>query len=109
MLAQASAQAALADSDKLFSELVGLIERRRSEVEALIRAREAAEVSRAQALLARVEQEMAEMRRRQADMETLLQTEDHVEFLQVASRHTLHYTHTHITHTLKRGRGCTIP
>ncbi|XP_064190381.1 tripartite motif-containing protein 16-like isoform X20 [Anguilla rostrata] len=77
-----SAQAAEENSERIFTELIRSIERRRSEVKELIRDQEKAEVSRAEGLLERLEQEIAELRRRDAELEQLSHTEDHVHFLQ---------------------------
>ncbi|KAJ8278263.1 hypothetical protein GJAV_G00085700 [Gymnothorax javanicus] len=77
-----SAQTAVEDSERIFTELIRSIERRRSEVKELIRGQEKAEVSRAEGLLERLEQEIAELRRRDAELEQLSHTEDHIHFLQ---------------------------
>ncbi|XP_061100441.1 tripartite motif-containing protein 16-like [Conger conger] len=77
-----SAQTAVEDSERIFTELIRSIERRRSEVKELIRDQEKAEVSRAEGLLERLEQEIAELRRRDAELEQLSHTEDHIHFLQ---------------------------
>ncbi|XP_035269068.1 E3 ubiquitin/ISG15 ligase TRIM25-like [Anguilla anguilla] len=77
-----SAQAAVEDSERIFTELIRSIERRRSEVKVLIRDQEKAEVSQAEGLLERLEQEIAELRRRDAELEQFLRTEDHIQFLQ---------------------------
>ncbi|XP_061112546.1 tripartite motif-containing protein 16-like isoform X2 [Conger conger] len=77
-----SAQTAVEDSDRIFTELIRSIERRRSEVKELIRDQEKAEVSRAEGLLERLEQEIAELRRREAELEQLSHTEDRIHFLQ---------------------------
>ncbi|XP_064190331.1 tripartite motif-containing protein 16-like isoform X17 [Anguilla rostrata] len=77
-----SAQAAVEDSERIFTELIRSIERRRSEVKELIRDQEKAEVSRAERLLERLEQEIVELRRRDAELEQLSHTEDHIHFLQ---------------------------
>ncbi|KAJ8246596.1 hypothetical protein GJAV_G00253250 [Gymnothorax javanicus] len=77
-----SAQAAVEDSERIFTELIRSLERRRSEVKELIRDQEKAEVSRAEGLLERLEQEIAELRRRDAELEQLSHTEDHIDFLQ---------------------------
>ncbi|KAJ8280042.1 hypothetical protein COCON_G00071080 [Conger conger] len=62
--------------------MIRSIERRCSEVKELIRDQEKAEVSRAEGLLERLEQEIAELRRRDAELEQLSHTEDHIHFLQ---------------------------
>ncbi|XP_035269064.1 uncharacterized protein LOC118225121 [Anguilla anguilla] len=77
-----SAQAAVEDSERIFTELIRSIERRRSEVKELIRDQEKAEVSWAEGLLERLEQEIAELRRRDAELEQFSHTEDHIQFLQ---------------------------
>ncbi|XP_045072124.1 tripartite motif-containing protein 16-like [Coregonus clupeaformis] len=77
-----SAKAAVEDSDKIFTELIRSIERRRSEVKELIRAQEKAQVSQAEGLLEQLEQEIAELRKRSTELEQLSHTEDHIHFLQ---------------------------
>ncbi|NP_001314743.1 finTRIM family, member 64 [Danio rerio] len=77
-----SAQTAVEDSGKIFTELILYIERRRSEFTQLIRGQEKAAVSRAEGLLKRLEQEVDEMKRRDSEMKQLLQTDDHIYFLQ---------------------------
>ncbi|KAJ8278348.1 hypothetical protein GJAV_G00086660, partial [Gymnothorax javanicus] len=77
-----SAQAAVEDSERIFTELIRSIERRCSEVKELIRDQEKAEISRIEGLLERLEQEIAELRRRDAELEQLSHTEDHIHFLQ---------------------------
>ncbi|KAJ8377225.1 hypothetical protein AAFF_G00265200 [Aldrovandia affinis] len=77
-----SAQAAVEDSERIFTELIRSFERRRSEVKELIRDQEKAAVSRAERLIEQLEQEIAELRRRDAELEQLSHTEDHIHFLQ---------------------------
>uniref|UniRef100_A0A4W5PSZ3 E3 ubiquitin/ISG15 ligase TRIM25-like n=1 Tax=Hucho hucho TaxID=62062 RepID=A0A4W5PSZ3_9TELE len=77
-----SAQAAVNDSEKIFTELILSIERRHSEVKDLIRAQEKAEVSQAEGLLEKLEREVAELRKRHAEMEQFSHTEDNIQFLQ---------------------------
>ncbi|XP_061080676.1 tripartite motif-containing protein 16-like isoform X1 [Conger conger] len=77
-----SAQAAVDDNERIFTKLIRSIERRRSEVKELIRDQEKAEVSRAEGLLKQLEQEIAELKRRDAELEQLSHTEDHIHFLQ---------------------------
>ncbi|XP_076126953.1 tripartite motif-containing protein 16-like [Alosa pseudoharengus] len=78
---KSSAQTAVEDSKRIFTEMIRSIERRRSEVTELIRAQEKAEVSRAEGLLKRLEQEIAELKRRDAELEQLSHTDDHIHFL----------------------------
>uniref|UniRef100_A0A6Q2ZDN3 Tripartite motif-containing protein 16-like n=1 Tax=Esox lucius TaxID=8010 RepID=A0A6Q2ZDN3_ESOLU len=77
-----SAQAAVEDSERIFTELICYIEKRRSELKELIRAHEKTEVSRAERLLEQLEQEVAELRRRDVELKQLSHTEDHIHFLQ---------------------------
>ncbi|XP_067220111.1 tripartite motif-containing protein 16-like [Chanodichthys erythropterus] len=80
-----SAQAAVEDSERIFTELIHSIERSRSEVTQLIRDREKAAVSRAEEQLEQLEQEIDDLRRRDAELEQLEQlshTDHHIHFLQ---------------------------
>ncbi|XP_064202581.1 tripartite motif-containing protein 16-like isoform X1 [Anguilla rostrata] len=77
-----SAQTAVEESEEIFTELISFIETRRSVVKELIREQEKAAVSRAEGLLARLEQEIAELRRRDAELEQLSHTDNHIDFLQ---------------------------
>ncbi|XP_029605166.1 tripartite motif-containing protein 16-like, partial [Salmo trutta] len=77
-----SAQAAVEDSDQIFTELIRSIERRSSQVKELIRAQEKAQVSQAEGLLEQLKQEIAELRKRSTELEQLSHTEDHIHFLQ---------------------------
>ncbi|XP_029607926.1 tripartite motif-containing protein 16-like [Salmo trutta] len=77
-----SAQAAVEDSDQIFTELIRSIERRSSEVKELIRAQEKAQVSQAEGLLEKLKLEIAELRKRSTELEQLSHTEDHIHFLQ---------------------------
>ncbi|KAK7159626.1 hypothetical protein R3I94_005846 [Phoxinus phoxinus] len=77
-----SAQAAVEDSERIFTELIRSIERSRSEVIQLIRDQEKTSVSRAEERLERLEQEIADLRRRDTELEQLSLTDDHIQFLQ---------------------------
>uniref|UniRef100_A0A8C1ZMK1 Tripartite motif-containing protein 16-like n=1 Tax=Cyprinus carpio TaxID=7962 RepID=A0A8C1ZMK1_CYPCA len=77
-----SAQAAVKDSERIFTELMHSIERRRSEVIQMIRDREKTEVRRAEGLLEQLKQEIDDMRRRDTELEQFLHTDDHIHFLQ---------------------------
>ncbi|XP_067311874.1 tripartite motif-containing protein 16-like [Pseudorasbora parva] len=80
-----SAQTAVQDSERIFTELIRSIERRRSEVTQLIRDQERAAVSRAEERLERLEQEIDDLRRRDAELKQLSHTHHHVHFLQSLS------------------------
>ncbi|XP_062400072.1 E3 ubiquitin-protein ligase TRIM47-like isoform X3 [Sardina pilchardus] len=78
---KSSARTAVEDSERIFTDMIRSIERRRSGVTGLIRAQEKAEVSWAEGVLKRLEQEIAELKRRDAELEQLSHTEDHIHFL----------------------------
>ncbi|KAL7888979.1 hypothetical protein AOLI_G00039530 [Acnodon oligacanthus] len=80
---KSSAQAAVEDSERIFAELIRSIEKKRCEVTELIRAQEEAELSGAEELLEHLEQEIADLKRRDTELEQISHTEDHVHFLQV--------------------------
>uniref|UniRef100_A0A4W4G5A1 Tripartite motif-containing protein 16-like n=1 Tax=Electrophorus electricus TaxID=8005 RepID=A0A4W4G5A1_ELEEL len=77
-----SAQAAVMDSERIFTELIRSIEKKRCEVRELIRDQEKTELSRAEGLLDQLEQEIADLKRRDTELEQLSHTEDHIHFLQ---------------------------
>ncbi|XP_063068688.1 E3 ubiquitin-protein ligase TRIM47-like [Engraulis encrasicolus] len=81
---QRSAKEAEQQSEKIFTELLESIERRRSEVKELIRAQQKAAMRDAEDVLEKLEQELAELRRGHAQLEKLSLEEDHVLYLQVA-------------------------
>ncbi|XP_051746606.1 tripartite motif-containing protein 16-like [Ctenopharyngodon idella] len=76
-----SAQTAVEDSERIFTELIRSIERSRSEVTQRIRDQEKTAVSRAEGRLERLEQEINDLRRRDAELEQLSHTQDHIHFL----------------------------
>ncbi|XP_042162379.1 E3 SUMO-protein ligase RanBP2-like [Oncorhynchus tshawytscha] len=78
---KSSAQAAVEDSERIFPELIRSIERRSSKVKQLIKAKEMAEVSRTEGHLKQLEEEVVELRRKDAELEQLSHTEDHIHFL----------------------------
>ncbi|XP_052007931.1 tripartite motif-containing protein 16-like isoform X4 [Xyrauchen texanus] len=79
---QRSAQTAVEDSERIFTELMRSIERSRTEVIQLIRDQEKAAVSRDEGLLQRLKKEIADLRWRDAELEQLSHTDDHIHFLQ---------------------------
>uniref|UniRef100_A0A8C1ZG16 B30.2/SPRY domain-containing protein n=1 Tax=Cyprinus carpio TaxID=7962 RepID=A0A8C1ZG16_CYPCA len=79
---QRSAQTAVEDSERIFTELIRSIKRSRSELIRLIRDQEKTAVSRAEERLERLEQEINDLRRRDAELEQLSHTQDHIQFLQ---------------------------
>ncbi|XP_059419176.1 tripartite motif-containing protein 16-like [Carassius carassius] len=77
-----SAQTAVEDSERIFTELIHSIERSRSEVTQLIRDQEKAEVSRAEGQLEQLEKEIEDLRRRDAELEQLSHTDNNIHFIQ---------------------------
>ncbi|XP_056124413.1 tripartite motif-containing protein 16-like isoform X1 [Rhinichthys klamathensis goyatoka] len=77
-----SAHTAVEDSERIFTELIRSIERSRSEATQRIRDQEKTAVSRAEKRLERLEQEINDLRRRDAELEQLSHTQDHIRFLQ---------------------------
>ncbi|XP_059374215.1 tripartite motif-containing protein 16-like [Carassius carassius] len=77
-----SAQTAVEDSKRIFTELIRSIERSLSELIQLIRDQEKTAVSPAEERLERLEQEINDLRRRDAELEQLSHTQDHSQFLQ---------------------------
>ncbi|KAI2667808.1 Tripartite motif-containing protein 16 [Labeo rohita] len=81
-LCERSAQAAVEDSERIFTELIRSIERSLSEVTQLIRDQEEIEVSQTEGRLKQLEQEIEDLRRRDAELEQHSHTDHHVRFLQ---------------------------
>ncbi|XP_029929763.1 E3 ubiquitin/ISG15 ligase TRIM25-like [Myripristis murdjan] len=77
-----SADKAVEDSEEILTELISLIEKRRSDVKQQIRSQQKEEVSRAEEVQQKLKQEIAELRRKDAELEQLSHTEDHTHFLQ---------------------------
>ncbi|XP_042586555.1 tripartite motif-containing protein 16-like [Cyprinus carpio] len=77
-----SAQTAVEDSERIFTELIRFTERSCSEVTKRIRDKEKAAVNRAEGLIYQLEQEIDELRRRDAELVQLSHTNDHIQFLQ---------------------------
>ena len=63
--------------------MIRSIERRRSEVTELIADQERAEMSRAEELMEKLELEIAELKKRDAELEQLSHTDNHICFLKV--------------------------
>ncbi|XP_068587705.1 tripartite motif-containing protein 16-like [Cebidichthys violaceus] len=76
-----SANEAVRDSEKKFTELRRLIDKRSSEVKQQIRSQQKTQVSQAEELEAKLQQEIAELRRKDAELDRLSRTEDHLHFL----------------------------
>uniref|UniRef100_A0A668SHP0 Tripartite motif-containing protein 16-like n=1 Tax=Oreochromis aureus TaxID=47969 RepID=A0A668SHP0_OREAU len=76
-----SADKAVEDSEKMFTELIRLIQKRSSDVKQQVRSQQETEVSRVKELREKLEQEIAELKRKDGELEQLSHTEDHNQFL----------------------------
>ncbi|KAI3375303.1 hypothetical protein L3Q82_021087 [Scortum barcoo] len=76
-----SADKAVEDSEKIFSQLIRLIQKRSSDVKQQLRSQQETEVSRVKELQEKLEQEITELKRKDADLKQLSHTEDHTQFL----------------------------
>nr|XP_024656580.1 tripartite motif-containing protein 16-like [Maylandia zebra] len=76
-----SADKAVEDSEKMFTELIRLIQKRRSNMKKKVRSQQETEVSRVKELQEKLEQEIAELKRKDGELEQLSHTEDHNQFL----------------------------
>nr|XP_033502991.1 tripartite motif-containing protein 16-like [Epinephelus lanceolatus] len=77
-----SADKAVEDSKKVFTDLIRLIEKRSSDVKKEIRSQQKTEVSRVKELQEKLQQEITDLRRKDAELEQLSHTGDHTHFLQ---------------------------
>ncbi|XP_063316984.2 tripartite motif-containing protein 16-like [Pelmatolapia mariae] len=68
-------------SEKIFTELIHLIQKRSSDVKQQIRSQQETEVSRVKELEEKLEQEITELKRKDAELKQLSHTEDHIQFL----------------------------
>ncbi|XP_018534376.1 tripartite motif-containing protein 16-like [Lates calcarifer] len=76
-----SADKTVEDSEKMFTELIRLMEKRRSDVKQQIRSQQKTEVSRVKELQEKLQQEITELKRKDAELKQLSHTEDHNQFL----------------------------
>lgn len=76
-----SADKIVNDSKKIFTELVCLVEKMSSALNEQIRFRQKAEVNRVTELKEKLEQEIAELWVKDAELELLSNTDDHIQFL----------------------------
>ncbi|KAK5600289.1 hypothetical protein CRENBAI_002648 [Crenichthys baileyi] len=75
-----SADKTVEDSEKIFTELIRLIQKRSSDVKQQIRSQQETEVSRVKELQEKLEQEITELKRKDAELKQLSNTEDHNQF-----------------------------
>ncbi|KAM9355115.1 tripartite motif-containing protein 16-like [Pholidichthys leucotaenia] len=76
-----SADKMVEDSEKMFTELIRLIQKRSSDVKQQVRSQQETEVSRVLDLQEKLEQEITELKRKDGKLERLSRTEDHIQFL----------------------------
>ncbi|XP_059210702.1 E3 ubiquitin/ISG15 ligase TRIM25-like [Centropristis striata] len=76
-----SADAAVRDSEEIFTDLIRLIKKRSSEVKQQIRSQQETQVSQAKELEEKLQQEITELQRKDTDLQQLLHSEDHLHFL----------------------------
>ncbi|XP_041847668.1 tripartite motif-containing protein 16-like [Melanotaenia boesemani] len=76
-----SADETVEDSEKIFTELIRLIQKRSSDVKQQIRSQQETEVSGVKELQEKLEQEITELKRKDAELKQLSHTEDHNQFL----------------------------
>ncbi|XP_028419420.1 tripartite motif-containing protein 16-like [Perca flavescens] len=77
-----SADKAVEDSEKIFTELIRVIEKRSSEVKEQIRSWQKTEVSRVKELQEKLDQEITYMKRKNIELEEISRSQDHIKFLQ---------------------------
>ncbi|CAG5986579.1 unnamed protein product [Menidia menidia] len=76
-----SADKTLEDSEKMFTQLIRLIQNRRSDVEQQVRSQQQTAVRGVKELQQKLEQEIIELQRKDAELQQLSHTEDHIQFL----------------------------
>ncbi|XP_062264774.1 tripartite motif-containing protein 16-like [Platichthys flesus] len=76
-----SADKAVEDSEKSFTELIRLLKKISSDVKKQIRSQQETEVSRVRELQQRLEQEISELKKKDHELKQLSDTEDHNQFL----------------------------
>ncbi|KAM9719473.1 LOW QUALITY PROTEIN: tripartite motif-containing protein 16-like [Menidia menidia] len=76
-----SADKTVEDSEKMFAELIRLIQNRRSDVEQQVRSQQQTAVRGVKELQQELQQEITELQRKDAELQQLSHTEDHVQFL----------------------------
>ncbi|XP_068582293.1 tripartite motif-containing protein 16-like [Cebidichthys violaceus] len=76
-----SADKAVEDNEKIFTERLRLMEKRRSDVKQKVRSQQRTEVSRVKELQEKLEQEITELKRNDTELKKLSHTEDHNQFL----------------------------
>ncbi|RVE75940.1 hypothetical protein OJAV_G00003820 [Oryzias javanicus] len=83
---KASASVVLEDSEALFCEMVLRLEKTKTEVRAILETKERLTIGRAKQDMGLLERDLLDLKRRNEEIEELLQTEDNAQFSQMASR-----------------------
>ncbi|XP_061588928.1 tripartite motif-containing protein 16-like [Cololabis saira] len=76
-----SADKTVEDSEEIFTELISLLQKRSSDVKQQIRSQQETEVRRVRELEEKLQQEIGDLKRRDAEMKQLRDIEDHNQFL----------------------------
>ncbi|XP_028318170.1 tripartite motif-containing protein 16-like [Gouania willdenowi] len=76
-----SANQTVEHSEQMFTELIHLLQKRRSELKKEVRSKQQTEVSAVRALQEKLEQEISELKKRDAELQQLSHTEDHIQFV----------------------------
>ncbi|XP_078136514.1 tripartite motif-containing protein 16-like [Sander vitreus] len=76
------ADKAVKDNEKIFNELIHLMEKKSSDVNQMIRSEQKIKASQVKELQEKLEQEITELKSKDAELMTLSLTEDHNQFLQ---------------------------
>ncbi|XP_053191945.1 tripartite motif-containing protein 16-like, partial [Scomber japonicus] len=76
-----SADKAVKDSEKIFTQLIRLLQKRSSDVKQQIRSQQETEVSGVKELQEKLQQEITELKRKDDELKQLSHTEDHNQFL----------------------------
>ncbi|XP_028289783.1 E3 ubiquitin/ISG15 ligase TRIM25-like [Gouania willdenowi] len=76
-----SADQTVEHSEQMFTELIHLLQRRSSELEKEVRSKQQTEVSAVRALQEKLEQEIIELKNRDAKLQQISHTEDHIQFV----------------------------
>uniref|UniRef100_A0A8C5N8H9 E3 ubiquitin-protein ligase TRIM16-like n=1 Tax=Gouania willdenowi TaxID=441366 RepID=A0A8C5N8H9_GOUWI len=76
-----SAHQTVEHSKQIFTELIRLLDRRSAKLEKEVRSKQQTEVSAVRALQENLEQEISELKKRDAELQQLSHTEDHIQFV----------------------------
>ncbi|XP_062276446.1 tripartite motif-containing protein 16-like [Scomber scombrus] len=76
-----SADKAVEDSEKIFTQLICVLQKRSSDVKQQIRSQQETEVRRVKELQEKLQQEITELKRKDAELKQFSHTEDHNQFL----------------------------